>query len=430
MSSGSNNNNDEKKLSPTEAAIIDMMKKQNLQRTTPQQNSVEAKNEPTSHAFWDTQPMPHDGERSELAEGPIQPNKPVAEVRQDPYKMPSGFEWSSVNVNDSDQRHELYTLLSNNYVEDDDALFRFDYSPEFLLWALTPPHYHHELLFGVRSTKTQKLVAFISGIPAKLQAYEQDPVQVVEVNFLCVHKKLRSKRLAPVLIKELTRRVNLRSMFQAIYTAGVKLPSPVSSARYHHRSLNPKKLVSIGFSRLGHRMTLARLQKLYKLPLECATSNLRAMEERDVDGVHALLNDYLTKFSLKLLFSREEIAHWMLPREGVINSYVVETDGKITDFISFYHLPSTILNHDDTLRAAYSFYNVATSVPLADLMKDALILAKNECDADVFNALDLMDNAKFLEQLKFGVGDGNLQYYIYNWSCPEMAPNKVGIVLL
>eukprot|EP00966_Prymnesium_polylepis_P050591 1171243-Prymnesium_polylepis.1 len=28
---------------------------------------------------------------------------------------------------------------------------------------------------------------------------------IVEVNFLCVHKKLRAKRLAPVLIKEITR---------------------------------------------------------------------------------------------------------------------------------------------------------------------------------------------------------------------------------
>jgi len=44
---------------------------------------------------------------------------------------------------------------------------------------------------------------------------------------------------------------------------------------------------------------------------------------------------------------------------------------------------------------------------------------------DVFNALDLMENKQFLEQLKFGVGDGNLQYYLYNWRCPKMNPEKV-----
>jgi len=45
---------------------------------------------------------------------------------------------------------------------------------------------------------------------------------------------------------------------------------------------------------------------------------------------------------------------------------------------------------------------------------------------DVFNALDLMENKTFLEKLKFGIGDGNLQYYLYNWKCPSMAPEKVG----
>jgi len=44
---------------------------------------------------------------------------------------------------------------------------------------------------------------------------------------------------------------------------------------------------------------------------------------------------------------------------------------------------------------------------------------------DVFNALDLMENKQFLEPLKFGIGDGNLQYYLYNWRCPTMTPDKV-----
>ena len=55
---------------------------------------------------------------------------------------------------------------------------------------------------------------------------------MVEINFLCVHKKLRSKRVAPVLIKEITRRVNIKGLFQATYTAGVLLPKPVAKCRY------------------------------------------------------------------------------------------------------------------------------------------------------------------------------------------------------
>jgi len=41
-----------------------------------------------------------------------------------------------------------------------------------------------------------------------------------------------------------------------------------------------------------------------------------------------------------------------------------------------------------------------------------------------------MDNQKFLKDLKFGVGDGNLQYYLYNWKCDDMNPPNIGLVLL
>lgn len=45
--------------------------------------------------------------------------------------------WLPLGLNElliSLQLKELYTLLNENYVEDDDNMFRFDYSPEFLLW--------------------------------------------------------------------------------------------------------------------------------------------------------------------------------------------------------------------------------------------------------------------------------------------------------
>ena len=56
--------------------------------------------------------------------------------------------------------------------------------------------------------------------------------KMVEINFLCVHKKLRAKRVAPVLIREITRRVNQEGIFQAVYTAGVVLPKPVGTCRW------------------------------------------------------------------------------------------------------------------------------------------------------------------------------------------------------
>lgn len=82
----------------------------------------------------------------------------------------------------------------------------------------------------MRVIKNNKMVGFISAVPANIKVYEKE-VKMVEINYLCVHKKLRDKRVAPVLIKEITRRVNLQGIFQAVYTAGVILPSPVAKCR-------------------------------------------------------------------------------------------------------------------------------------------------------------------------------------------------------
>ena len=193
-----------------------------------------------AYKFWSTQPVP--GLHEQPTEcGPIEV-KTVDAIHPTPYPLPTGFEWSDVDMTDEAQSLEVYRLLNENYVEDDDNMFRFDYSQAFLQWALLPPHWTRELHIGVRmSGGSRKLVGFITGIPQRMRVYRSE-LPMVEINFLCVHKKLRSKRLAPVLIKEVTRRVNRTNVWQAVYTAGVVLPKPVSSTRYWHRSLQVKKL--------------------------------------------------------------------------------------------------------------------------------------------------------------------------------------------
>merc|ERR1712032_679874 len=158
----------------------------------------------------------------------------------------------------------------------------------------------------------------------------------------------------------------------------------------------------------------------------------RPMVEKDIKPVYDLVVAYLKKFLLHPEFSQAELKHWIFPRDGVIYSYVRENAaGKVTDVCSFYSLPSSILGNDkyDRLNAAYSYWNVATSVSLDTLMYDALVFAK-KLYFDVFNALNIMDNEQFLKDLKFGVGDGYLQYYLYNWKCPRIEPSGTGLVLL
>ncbi|XP_030406331.1 glycylpeptide N-tetradecanoyltransferase 2 isoform X2 [Gopherus evgoodei] len=361
---------------PSKNPAIPMQKLQDIQRAMELLSACQgpAKNidEATKHKyqFWDTQPVPKLNEVI-TSHGAIEPDKD--NVRLEPYSLPQGFMWDTLDLSNAEVLKELYTLLNENYVEDDDNMFRFDYSPEFLMWALRPPGWLPQWHCGVRVSSNKKLVGFISAIPAHIRIYD----------------------------------------------------------RYWHRSLNPRKLVEVKFSHLSRNMTLQRTMKLYRLPDATKTSGLRPMEQKDIKAVQELINSYLKQFNLAPVMDEEEVAHWFLPQDHIIDTFVVESsNGILTDFLSFYTLPSTVMHHSvhKSLKAAYSFYNIHTETPLLDLMNDALIIAKLK-GFDVFNALDLMENKIFLEKLKFGIGDGNLQYYLYNWRCPGMESEKVGLVL-
>ncbi|XP_059067266.1 glycylpeptide N-tetradecanoyltransferase 1-like isoform X2 [Cryptomeria japonica] len=299
------------------------------------------------HTFWETQPVVQFKDRGHpnLREGPIEEPVPLSEVRQEPYTLPSQYEWYTCDVDCEETLTNVYNLLTNNYVEDDKNMFRFDYSKIFLRWALKPPGYYKSWHIGVRINGTRKLVGFIAGVPLRIRVND-NVFNMAEINFLCVHKKLRSKRLAPLLVKEVTRRVTLENIWQAAYTAGVVIPTPIASCQYWHRSLNPTKLTDVGFSRLGTRMTMNKTIKLYQLPETITTQGFRSMDSHDVPAVTRLLQNYLVQFVVAPDLSEDDVEHWLLPKENVVYSYVVESpeNREITDFCSFYTLSSTILD--------------------------------------------------------------------------------------
>ncbi|KAG2299549.1 hypothetical protein Bca52824_036021 [Brassica carinata] len=325
----------------------------------------ESMSDSKTHKFWETQPVGQfkDIGDTSLPEGPIEPATPLSEVKQEPYNLPSVYEWTTCDMTSDDICSEVYNLLKNNYVEDDENMFRFNYSKEFLRWALRPPGYYQSWHIGVRAKTNKKLVAFISGVPARIRV-RGEVVKMAEINFLCVHKKLRSKRLAPVMIKE----------------------------------------VREGFT---WRISGKRLTRRVK------------MELLDVPAVTRFRRSHLGRFGVATDFDENDVEHWLLPREDVVDSYLL------------YTLPSSILGNQNytTLKAAYSYYNVATRTPLVQLMNDALIVCKQK-GFDVVNPLDVMHNDSFLKQLKFGPGDGQLHYYLYNYRLRSaLKPSELGLLL-
>ncbi|KAL3535585.1 hypothetical protein ACH5RR_004046 [Cinchona calisaya] len=126
-SSGSNienpdQNSDENAVSSYKASI------ENLVQRFQNSNPLDQK-----HKFWETQPVGQftDVGNSGLPEGPIELPTPLSEVKQEPYNLPSLYEWTTCDMGSDEICDEVYVLLRNNYVKDDDNMFRFNYSRSF-----------------------------------------------------------------------------------------------------------------------------------------------------------------------------------------------------------------------------------------------------------------------------------------------------------
>lgn len=72
------------------------------------------------------------------------------------------------------------------------------------------------------------------------------------------------------------------------------------------------------------------------------TQGLRPATKGDLEEIHSLLQANLHKCQLSTTLSLEEVEHWLLPRENVVDTYVVEVNITVSCragiFRSFYNL--------------------------------------------------------------------------------------------
>jgi glycylpeptide N-tetradecanoyltransferase len=63
---------------------------------------------------------------------------------------------------------------------------------------------------------------------------------------------------------------------------------------------------------------------IYNIMQEPITEGIKLLEPKFVPAACELLENYLRKFRVAAMFNKEEFAHWFLPKDGVVNAFVVE----------------------------------------------------------------------------------------------------------
>jgi hypothetical protein len=87
-----------------------------------------------SYKFWQTQPVPKlDDKKDHIEEGPFKIID-LDKVPKEPSPLTEGFEWVTMDLTREEELKEVFELLDGHYVEDEEAMFRFNYSASFLKW--------------------------------------------------------------------------------------------------------------------------------------------------------------------------------------------------------------------------------------------------------------------------------------------------------
>eukprot|EP00826_Nyctotherus_ovalis_P011072 TRINITY_DN1288_c0_g1_i18.p1 TRINITY_DN1288_c0_g1~~TRINITY_DN1288_c0_g1_i18.p1 ORF type:complete len:233 (+),score=47.08 TRINITY_DN1288_c0_g1_i18:1-699(+) len=231
---------------------------------------------------------------------------------------------------------------------------------------------------------------------------------------------------------EILRRMHLRGAHQFFMSTNRVIYLPFSEMWFYRRALDYRKMLDLELVSVPEGSSVDKEEELHKITESALIPGMRLMAKEDVPQVHALLTEYLKKFTIHAVHTEEQTAHLLLPREEIVYTYVVaDANNKITDFVSFTVVYYSVLKHPTIkqIKTIYPYYYAYTKTPLAKLMNAALYQAI-KLGAESCILADNMDNSQFAKELKFMWLNDCQQVYIYNYMLNSIPSSQLGINFL
>ncbi len=411
---------------------------ENSQSSYPKR-AKEAKNH--DYTYWKTKPVTQLDEQSFVSQN-IEHNLENRKVyaSNDEIKLPESMKWIKVDTNNIEVMNNISKFLRTYYSTDDSEKFTFNYTTEFLQWAIGSDN----ICLAIVSKKNNAICGFISASFKTITVFESSKRFAV-VNFLCSHPIYRTKNIAQTLIDEIVRQIVKTGVHQGCFTTERWIPTPTSTLRFYHRPLNYIKLQKYGFTDLEmmkheSKKNPEKIQKQFDITekMSCIPMTLDHMEQ-----VHKIYISYINKYNIYTNYTVQELTHNLLGNTNIVKSFVyIDKDNNVTDFFSYYKLSSAILNETAFINVGYLFL-YSCNMNSSKLIMDAMRAMKLD-DVDVLNTTDTMiipeliytdnlatgedsEDESFIKSYQYGFlkGSGKIHLNFFNWKCPAITSDKV-----
>lgn len=396
--------------------------------------------------FWATQPVGIASGLHNSRPGQICSSQTVKDVDKNLTTLPPGLQWRNILPHDSTMIKQIIQFLEQNYVTDSEETIRLGYSEEFMKYFLSdalkdayPVPWSVAIVDknAESADYSEDVVGFISAVPRTVLLTRSDTREIAEVNFLCVREDDRGRKLTPLLIKEITRRVNLAGIFTAIFTSGTRLPqNPFCSVRYYHKFLDVDKLNQVGFTNFPEEH-VAEAKKLYQHknvkprigPNMTRFHVLRGMTESDIPLAAKLFESERMLFSVVEIIDETKLQN--MQQNPDLQCFIVEevdVIGKKRTMVGFVSVFTSVLitkntqnKWDNKLTNCYIHYICGVVSPIINRL--FTLLRKQGCS--LVSCTTNAQNMAMIQQESMTPGTGELYYYMYNYRLPVLPAHEV-----
>jgi len=375
-------------------------------------------------------------------------------------ELPDNLKWIDIDVNNEFILEVLYLFLKDHYVEDVNGMYRLEYSKELIKSMLNYPGSSTDLNVGMiyvcpESSKIT-LIGFISAIIHKIKIIDKI-YDVSEINLLCIHKDLRNKLLAPIMISEITRRVAFKDTQIALYTISKTITKPLTVCNYYSYYLNNQKLkeclfiddnikpsvtenliinnkYKLKYNELYNEMFYNDIELHYNIKNTSRFQYFSDLNDNTTRNIWILFNKFLKKYKINKVFTLKDCLYYLNNKNNITN-IIKSHDNKIIGIYTIVNINSSILfknekDHDKIKSCYLTYYAYDENlININDLLKDVCILAK-KCDFDMLLCLDIMESTDdVLNTVGFQKTNTTLNYYLYNYIIQnELKSNDIGVV--
>jgi hypothetical protein len=146
----------------------------------------------SEHKFWLNEPVANPMCRPDK-EGIIKKFDPK-KISLEPLELPEGFEWDYPDINDAQVLEEITDFYDNHYIKVNGNL-RIQMSKEIIFWFASSPGYKKGDFVLTRNSKNKKIMtSWYKEYKTMVICGKEQTISYS--NLLCVHSKLREKRMA------------------------------------------------------------------------------------------------------------------------------------------------------------------------------------------------------------------------------------------